>query len=118
MKSYFEMYAEMFQITYAEFIATYTGLGTEEDAEQYMIEEAQIIVKGSLIIEAMVKEHNLTFTEAEYNAFIENYANANGMTAEDVTANYDKEAIEEAVYYEKLIEFLRQYAEVVPATEE
>ncbi len=118
MKSYFEMYAEMFQVTYAEFIATYTSLGTEAEAEKYMIEEAQTIVKGSLIIETMVKEHNLTYTEEEYNAFVNNYANANGMTPEEVTTSFPKEEIEEAVYYEKLIEFLRQYAEVVPATAE
>ncbi len=118
MKSYFEMYAEMFQMSYADFIATYTSLGTEAEAEKYMIEEAQIIVKGSLIIDAMVKENNLTYTEEEYNAFVNGYANANGMTPEEVTTGFSEEEIAEAVYYEKVIELLRQYAEVVPATAE
>ena len=118
MKAYFEMYAEMFQVSYADFIATYTSLGTEAEAEKYMLEEAQMIVKGSLIIDAMVEEHNLTYTESEYNAFVNNYASANGMTPEEVTTSFPEEEIAEAVYYEKVIEFLRQYAEVVPATQE
>ena len=118
MKAYFEMYAEMFQMSYADFIATYTSLGTEAEAEQYMIEEAQIIIKGSLIIAEMVKELNLTYTQEEYDAFVNGYADANGMTASEVTTSFPEEEIAEAVYYQKLIEVLHEYAEVVPATEE
>ena len=115
MKAYFEMYAEMFQMSYADFIATYTSLGTEAEAEKYMLEEAQTIVKGSLVIKAMVENNNLSFTEEEYAAFLELVAGENGMTVEEVESNYSKETIEEALYYEKVIEFLRGFAvEVEP----
>ena len=40
------------------------------------------------------------------------------MTPSEVTTSFPEEEIAEVVYYEKIIEFLRQYAEVVPATEE
>lgn len=117
-KKHFEMYADMFQVSYEDFIANYTDLGTVEEADKYILEDAQRIVKNSLIIEAMVKENNITYTEEEYNAFVNNYADANGMTPSEVTTSFPEEEIAEVVYYEKIIEFLRQYAEVVPATEE
>ena len=119
MTAYFKAYAEMFQISYDEFLATYTTLGSAEEAEKYMIEEAKVMIKGSLIIAQIVKDNNLTYTEAEYNDFVKGYATENGMTADDVINNYAKEEIEEAVYYTKVIELLRQTAvEVEPETAE
>ena len=119
MKAYFEAYAQMFGVTYAEFLATYTSLGTEKEAEEYMLEEAKIMIKGSLIIATLVEENNITYTDAEYNAFVEDYAAANGMTAADVISTYDEAEIAEAVYYEKIMDFLRPLAvQVEPSTAE
>lgn len=117
MTAYFQAYAEMFGMSYGDFLATYTSLGSEAEAEQYMIEEAKLMIKNSLIIAKMVETNNLTYTEAEYNDFVNGYAAANGMTASDVTSNYAAEEIAEAVYYQKVIELLRTTAVEVEAAE-
>ena len=116
MKAYFESYAAMFQISYEELLTAY-NLGTPEEAEQFMIEDAKATIKNSMVIAYMVEKNNLTYTETEYNDFVNAYATANGMTAEDVTTNFLKEDIEEAVYYQKVIELLRTTAVEVEAAE-
>ena len=119
MTEYFKSYAQMFNVSYADFLRDYTTLGTEADAEAYMIEEAKAMIKDSLVISALAKENKITYTKAEYNAFVEQYAAANSMTPEKVKATYSEEDIAEAVYYEKIIAFLRELAvEVEPKTEE
>ena len=117
MTAYFQAYAEMFGMSYGDFLATYTSLGSEAEAEQYMIEEAKLMIKNSLIIAYIVEKNNLTYTEAEYNDFVNGYATANGMTANDVVTNYAAEEIAEAVYYQKVIELLRATAVEVDAAE-
>jgi len=118
MEYYLKAYAEMFQVSYAEFIANYTNLGTEEEAEKYMLDEAKNTIKGSLAIQTMVEKYNISYTEEEYTAFVNQFAEENGMTADDMIANYPEEDIKEAVYYEKVIEFIRAYAvEVEPKAE-
>ena len=116
MTAYFKAYAEAFKMSYGDFLATYTTLGSETEAKQYMIEEAKLMIKNSLIIDYMVEKNNLTYTEAEYNEFVNGYATANGMTANDVVTNYPEEEIAEAVYYQKVIDLLRTTAVEVEAT--
>lgn len=112
MKSYFQNYADLSGLSYLEFLNRYTGFKTEEEADAYMLEEAQLIIKNSMVIEAFVKAEKLSYTEKEYSDFIASYAEENGMTAEDVEAYYAKEDIEEAVYFNKIIELLRTWATV------
>ena len=115
---YFKSYAQMFGISYADFIKNYTSLGDEASAEAYILEQAKATVKESLVISTLVKENKIEFTKAEYDAFVQGVADANEMTVAEVKENYAEETITEAVYYEKLIAFLRQFAvEVEPKTE-
>ena len=117
--NYFKSYAQMFGITYADFIKNYTTLGDEAAAEKYILEEAKAAVKETLVIKTLVEENNIEYTKAEYDAFVQGVADANGMTVAAVKEAYTEEIISEAVCYEKLIALLREFAvEVEPKTEQ
>lgn len=99
LTTYYESYAETYEMTVDEFIQSYMGM-TKEQFDEQNKEYVSFMLETYEIAQAIAKEENITVTEEEYQAFVEE----NGVTGDDLVL-YERNFRDDLVYV-KVLEFV------------
>ena len=94
---YYKMYANLYGVDYEEFLENYVGT---TDAELY--EYAKDVVLSEIVVYALIREENITVSEEEYNAMLNEWAEEGGYEVEDILDSYSKEELMEMFAMSKL----------------
>lgn len=111
-KAQYESYGETFD-SLGEFAIYMLGLEEGADWQAALMDEyVYPMVEQHLIIHIVSQELDITVTDEDRQAFLEEYAEESGMTAEEIIVRIGGEyMLKEQVLYEKVIEALLERAE-------
>lgn len=123
-KAYPEEYVNAFyesELSYVKYIATMYGYSLEEvlpmfgysSVEDFKERYVMYSIKQNIILHQILKTENLDFTEEEYKARLEKFAQELDMKVEDVEQQYTKETILANFRFEVVNEFLFSSCELV-----
>lgn len=62
---YYEQYASNYQMDFKDFLDAYVGM-SEEEFEDYINQQAEVVVKQEMVLHAIAKEKNITVSDKEY----------------------------------------------------
>ena len=118
MKDYYQQYADMYGVTFDEFISNYFGMDEEtfnSEVEKAVTDNLQ----QELILGAIAEKENLQVTDEEYNQKAEEYALQFGYPdAETFKETYPREQIEHSITLDKAMTFVREHAQITVAETE
>ena len=100
-RSYYEMYAEQYGMTYEDFMVQMVGA-----SDEMLMEYIESIVKDELVFYSIVKAEGITVSDTDYAEGLARYAAQEGISEAEFEEMYAKEAISESILWEKLIEYL------------
>ena len=85
-KSLYQDYAEMYQMSWEEFLSTQMG-ATEEEFDEQLEEYARDQIEQEMVLFAIAREEGLEVSEEEYEATIQEYIEAQGFDSERAYKN-------------------------------
>ncbi len=105
--SYYESYAQMYQMEFEDFIVNMTG-STVEEFYDYAEQYAKSVVEVELIAYTIAKNEKITdaITEEEYKAYVSELALSQGVSAEEFEAQNQKETLLTELVWEKVMDFI------------
>ncbi len=109
-RDYYEKTAESYQLDYETFLTNYARTTEEE-----MIEASKVYVKEDLVMNALLKELNISYTEEEYQQEVEKIAESLGTTADMLKQYYGDESLDATVKWQKVVESILLESNIVPA---
>lgn len=117
-----------FYLTYAEYYGSFYDLNTETALQVFFgfdstdaLEElgevyAYDLVKKDLVLNAIAKKQNLTLSDEEYEARLQQYVIDYGYEAvEDFLLDYDEEEVDLSIFYDYVLDWCMDYAIVYNA---
>ncbi len=109
-KSAYEQYAVSYGIDYETLLATYLGK-TDEDVKT----ECRTYVKEDLVLYQLKKELNIEVTEEEYQAKLDEFAERNDVSKEELLAYYGEQTLRSTALWHKLMDAIYQQANILNA---
>lgn len=107
---YYEYYAEMYGMEFADFVEQQIGM-TEEDFKEALTEDIKSMLDSELVLRAIAETEGLEVSDEEYQAGVEKYAAQMGMTdLDEFVAQYGEAEIRISVLQDKAVEILRENA--------
>ena len=108
-----EGYAIEYGMTYEAFISTYGayffGLASDDDVKQY----ARDVITAELVSLSIAKAENITASEEEFRAYVDNILSQYDITEEELFKDYPEEKIYEEIIMQKVSEWLMENNELV-----
>lgn len=112
-KAMYTAWAEYYDTTYENFLASYVG--TTEEA---LMEECRSYVREDLVMYALAKALNHTLTEEEFSARLENLASAYGTSADNMLSQYEESSLRKTLLWESLMAKIADLSEITETTTE
>lgn len=106
-RDYYESYAQMYGMTYESFLE-YLGL-SDNDFKQNAYDNAL----NDLVLYSFVKAENITVSDEEYTAMLEEYADMNDVTAEYAESYLGKDLLLDYFEYDKVRRYIVSISEIV-----
>lgn len=104
-KQYYEqlgaMYQSMYGYSFEMFTYYFFGTTDNTEYETMLMENAEYEVKKSLMLYDVIEKENLTLTDEEFQAVLDDYANQYGITKEEFLANAKEEKVRDHALEEK-----------------
>ena len=92
--------AENSNYTYEEY------LEAESITDEMLRNNANECVKNDIIFYTIIKNEGLSVTDEEYTEYLEEIADANGTTSENIEKYYGKEYIKQSMLYEEVLDII------------
>lgn len=99
-RSYYESVAEEYGYTYDEYLE---ACGVDD---AYVKEMAETVIREELVLYSIVKAENVSIDDAAYAEGLAEYAEAQGVTPEELEAEYGRDYIESNLLWDKVIYML------------
>ena len=96
-RSYYESVAEEYGYTYEEYLA---ACGVDDAYVKKMVED---VIREEIVLYSIAKAENIVVSEEDYAEGLAYYAEAQGVTAEELEAEYGREYIESNLLWDKVI---------------
>ena len=97
---YYKEIAENSNYTYEEY------LEAESITDEMLRNNANECVKNDIIFYTIIKNEGLSVTDEEYTEYLEEIADANGTTSENIEKYYGKEYIKQSMLYEEVLDII------------
>jgi trigger factor len=99
-------YAESYDMTEEEFVQTYYGFDSYDAYEESLTETTHNYLNNLMLISAIAYAEDLTVTDDEYQAQIDEYINEYGITKDQLNAYYTSEDIIFSILVTKVEDWL------------
>lgn len=110
-RDYYESYAKMYGMTYESFLE-YLGL-SDSDFKQ----NAYANAVNDLVLYSFIKKENISVSDEEYTAMLEEYADMNDVTAEYAESYLGKEVLLDYFEYDKVRAYIVSISDFILDTE-
>lgn len=118
IRTYYESQANMYSLTFADYLGMYMGM-TEETFDEQAQVVAEDVVTQKLAIELVAKKKRLEPTEEEYQKAFEKYVETYGFTSVDaMIEQVGEDTLKQMVVQDVVGEYLVKSCVQVEATEE
>ncbi len=107
-KSAYEQYAVSYGIDYETLLSSYLGK-TDDDVKT----ECRTYVKEDLVLYQLKKELHIEVTEEDYQAKLNEFAERNGVSKEELLAYYGEETLRSTALWHKLMDAVYLQANIV-----
>lgn len=105
-------YAQMYGMDVAQYVTNMYG-GTEDTYQDVLLQQATLMAKRYIMLQAIAEKEGLVMTDEEVNAQLEQEATSYGYeTVDEYKSELDIEAYKEYLVTQKVIEFLTEQAVV------
>lgn len=117
MTSYYQQYADMYGMEFADFLQSFLGM-TEDEFN----EEAEKAVKQNLqqemYLKAIAETEGIEISDEEYAAGCEEYAGKYGYdTGDDLVKAYGEETVRTSLLQDKVLDFVRENSVITEESE-
>jgi trigger factor len=111
--SQIESYAADQDYTLEDYISTYYGYSSVDDFTEYLTNYVEDGLTQDLVLQAVIKDMDMSITESGYQEYIQQYLDAYGMTEDEFYEQYgDKESIMLIYAEDVVLGELEQYTTV------
>lgn len=107
METYYKSMSEMYNMEFNEFITSYMGT-TEEEFKTETKKSAVNYMQSSIILKAIAAKDNITISDEEYDAYLNDFATENGYSSSAdlktaLESNNEVEQMKEEVLFNKVM---------------
>lgn len=107
METYYKSMSEMYNMEFNEFITSYMGT-TEEEFKAETKKSAVNYMQSSIILKAIAAKDNITISDEEYDAYLNDFATENGYSSSAdlktaLESNNEVEQMKEEVLFNKVM---------------